>query len=82
MEKIELLNRKLELATQKMKIAQNWNYKNYVSDEAALEALVQLRNSGSRLHSDEFRLVPVYVLPKSEIRKITISKIIKKEEKL
>jgi hypothetical protein len=58
---------------------QQWNYKVYLSDKSAMEALIQLYNYDVDGFSKiDYRLVPVYILPVKEIRRIKINKIINK----
>jgi hypothetical protein len=58
---------------------QQWNRKVYMSQQSALEALVQFQTyDPDDFETKKYRLVPIYNLPKSETRKIKISKIINK----
>lgn len=58
---------------------QHWNYKIYLGEKTALEALVQLRlHDEKEFGKYQYRLVPLYNLPKTEVRRITIEKIINK----
>lgn len=56
-----------------------WNHKIYLSEGVAIEALIQFRNYNQPHYSRyEYRIVPMYNLPKSAIRNIKIKKILKK----